>query len=224
MKQWIKKTALFLARVELFGTLVGAAFEYVSFLLPIARRAENHLAVCFDHPVPATPFHLLAIPKQRVGTIFDLSSQQRSEVFEAVMQCIESALCAEVGRFSITSNFGRRQEVKQVHWHIIREEQNKRKFGRRKTDRQDFVFETDRGVEFRYQTERNDKGVLEVKSARAGSDYQSRDEIIGEIKNAIERKRQYLLGSKGFSLVLEVSKAKNAPVEWPTCFTFFIDQ
>jgi diadenosine tetraphosphate (Ap4A) HIT family hydrolase len=219
MMRYFKKAVLYLAHIEVFGTFVGFVFEYASFLVPIARYAENPLALCFDHPVPVTDFHLLAIPKRRVRTIFELAAPEQTETLVSVMRCIEAALCGECGDFLIVSNFGARQEVKQVHWHITRLSSERRKM---LGGYNEAVYSA-QGLQFYYRST-DGEGCLEVCSAGADGGFQDRSETVRRIQVVMETERQRLLESKGLSLLLQVHKENDRPLMWPNRIIFSIDE
>src|SRR4051812_32046592 len=98
---WMKKGLLWVARIKILGAFVGLLFEYASGVLPLNRRAENTWAICFDHPVPAAPFHLLAIPKRRTATLIELAEKDQDEALDGLLRCIEDSVSTRNGAFRI---------------------------------------------------------------------------------------------------------------------------
>jgi hypothetical protein len=65
------------------------------------------------------PYHFLVIPKRRLQTVFDLIIAGHREIVRDILSTAEKAVGTKVGRYRINANYGRRQEVMQVHFHLM---------------------------------------------------------------------------------------------------------
>lgn len=113
-----KTLLLRIARIKPFGAAVGLLFQYLPFALPFKVVAQTSGAICFRHPVPIRPYHLLVIPKRRIQTLFDLIVVSHRDIVRDILLASEQAVGTKVGRYRIGANYGRRQEVMQVHFHL----------------------------------------------------------------------------------------------------------
>lgn len=117
----LKRLIFRAARIRPLGFFVGKTFEFASGLLPLSRHGENAGAICFAHPVPFVPFHLLIIPKRRIATIFDLTLDRHRRVLDDVFALVGQTLSEQGGgRYFLSVNYGSRQDVMQVHFHLTR--------------------------------------------------------------------------------------------------------
>ncbi len=105
------------------GFVIRSAFARASRVLPIRRVAETRHVLAFHHPVPGfEPVHLLLVPKFAVRSVLQLSRVQREQVATDVEQlapeCLVKLGVAESG-FLVLANGGARQDVRQVHFHLV---------------------------------------------------------------------------------------------------------
>ena len=105
------------------GFLVRQAFAHASRALPLRRVAESQRVVAFHHPVPGfEPLHLLLVPKLSVRSVMHFTDVQREQVSDEVERLATEALdrlgLPEVG-FLVLVNGGIRQDVRQVHFHLL---------------------------------------------------------------------------------------------------------
>ncbi len=89
---------------------------------------ENDNILIFKDISPKAPVHLLAIPRQHIGSILEigkLDSKAIKELFEAIASTAKKFELEEEG-FRIVANTGRGagQSVDHLHFHIL----GKRKF------------------------------------------------------------------------------------------------
>jgi diadenosine tetraphosphate (Ap4A) HIT family hydrolase len=107
------------------GFVVRQAFGHASRALPLRRVAESQHVLAFHHPVPGfEPVHLLLVPKLPVRSVMQFTDVQRDEVSAEVEVLAREALdrleIAQVG-FLVVVNGGIRQDVRQVHFHLLTE-------------------------------------------------------------------------------------------------------
>lgn len=108
------------ARIKALGSMVGLVFQHLAPLLPIRYVLKNARYVAFRHPVPVRDNHILVIPRHRIASsIAFLSDQTRVDSLVAFAEDLGGKMSGE--HFSLSTNMGRRQEVKQVHFHMIPE-------------------------------------------------------------------------------------------------------
>jgi diadenosine tetraphosphate (Ap4A) HIT family hydrolase len=105
------------------GLAIRQAFARGSRVLPVHRVAETPHVLAFHHPVPGfEPVHLLLVPKLSVPTVTDLSDDRReqiaTEVEELAHDCAGRLGFVE-SRFLVIVNGGTRQDVRQVHFHLV---------------------------------------------------------------------------------------------------------
>jgi len=104
-----------LARLNIMGTLVGFAFAYVPFFVPIKKTMQNKNTVSFKHPSPVYPDHILIIPRKIVRTVFCLSSKDIAEVMAMAVKIRKG----DSRDFVLMINGGNRQDVMQAHFHLF---------------------------------------------------------------------------------------------------------
>jgi histidine triad (HIT) family protein len=101
--------------------IVGVAFGKFSKLLPIKRLRETDKIVAFYHPKPSYKFHILIVPKKKIksiGTINPDDLAYISEVFKVANEIIQE-LSLESINYSIITNGGSNQNIKQLHFHLV---------------------------------------------------------------------------------------------------------
>ena len=118
----MKKLLFKLARSKLGGGIVGLAFERFSYLIPVARIAENEKAMAFYHPRPSYKTHILIVPKKSIKDIN--AAKEEAEVYiEACLELKEQVLQKlPPGPYEFITNTGARQDVPQLHYHLFTKE------------------------------------------------------------------------------------------------------
>ena len=228
-----KKVALTVARIERLGWFVGKVFENASFLIPLKRRAEHAKAICIDHPVPVRPFHLLIVPKRRIASLFDLAKQGNEHWLDGILECIASALGNANDTFIVSSNGGDRQEVKQVHFHVM---SRKTPSAPSSAAPPSHSVENDGGPKAPQSSGRTNstpdplEGTRHIRieasaeipdgvTANSGTD---RAKLAWAICDAVRQHNETLRAAKGLTLFLEVS-SHSGTVCWPTNFWFTVE-
>ncbi len=90
--------------------------------IPSAKVYEDERVLVFRDIAPAAPVHLLAIPKQHIGSVADINDQN-SELVGYIFTVIARVAKAEglENGFRIVSNVGADggQTVPHLHFHIL---------------------------------------------------------------------------------------------------------
>lgn len=103
-----------LARQRWVGALVGFGFAYGSCLLPVKRVRETRRILAFYHPRPSWPGHMLLVPKRRIPSLLHLLDDT------LLLEIVQMAGEITAGRTAVLcANGGARQEIAQLHFHLI---------------------------------------------------------------------------------------------------------
>jgi histidine triad (HIT) family protein len=116
------KVLFSLSKSALGGLIVGLAFGKFSGLLPIKRVKETDKVVAFWHPRPSWEKHILIVPKKPIKNLPALIEADYGYVDEVYR--VANAIVQELGGwekegYSIICNGGSRQEVHQLHFHLV---------------------------------------------------------------------------------------------------------
>jgi len=111
----VAKRLFGLAKHKSVGRLIGTAFAYFPYLIPVNKIAQSKKAVAFYHPSPSYPEHVLIIPRKVARTVFSLSTDDFCAVIEMAAR-IRRDMAAD---YSIVINGGDRQDVMQAHFHLF---------------------------------------------------------------------------------------------------------
>ncbi len=112
------KVLLWIARLKPSGAAIGFIFEHFPFFIRFSYIFENEYFVAFKHPVPVKRGHVLLIPKKCIASPVEfLSIPGNIERIIHFLRDIENRL--HYGNFSLSTNIGCRQEVMQVHFHLL---------------------------------------------------------------------------------------------------------
>ncbi len=110
-----------LARSRLGGLIVGLALAHASRLIPLGRSYESERLVAFPHPGrPEARGHALIVPKRRIADVvraLELLSAAEIDEFVAVGRRV--AELAGIDDPVLIANWGDRQAVGQVHFHVL---------------------------------------------------------------------------------------------------------
>jgi diadenosine tetraphosphate (Ap4A) HIT family hydrolase len=123
LRALIARTAFRLRGSALAGFVIRQAFAHSSGLLPVRRVAETRAMLAFRHPVPGfDPVHLLLVPKLSARSVMHLTAVQREQISTEVEVLTQKSLdrlgLAQSG-FVVFVNGGARQDVRQVHFHLV---------------------------------------------------------------------------------------------------------
>lgn len=113
-----KKAVMKLARSRFGGALASFGIRRCLFLLPVAVLARDENCVMLRHPQPMAPGHAIVVPRKRFAHIGKLLEKEADwAAFAAFVE--QNVPFQEV---SLCCNFGCRQDVKQVHFHVLPKE------------------------------------------------------------------------------------------------------
>lgn len=111
-----------MAKGPLMGRMVGYAFQYGSWAIPVKRVPGSRDIIAFHHPQPSYEHHLILSPKRAIGTLHQMASESLSRYFGRVWEAAEAIRAAHPeyhDGYILVANGGKRQEVQQVHFHMF---------------------------------------------------------------------------------------------------------
>lgn len=110
------------AKGEGMGKVVGAAFHYFGYLLPVKKVYFTKEVMAFFHPKPSYDNHLIISPRCHIKNLQQMNKngyeKYFTRVWEAIMD-IHARHSEFADSFVMVANGGKRQEVKQVHFHMF---------------------------------------------------------------------------------------------------------
>lgn len=110
-----------LARSSVGGFVVGWSFAHLSAWLPVDRLYETERVIAFYHPRPSYRVHVLIVPKRPLPTVLALTAAD-ADIWTDVLTCVGrlvNQFDLEPAGYSLIVNGGARQDVNQLHWHLI---------------------------------------------------------------------------------------------------------
>ena len=124
VSELLRKKLFSIARNPISGLFIGYAFQHLSAWIPVQKIVEDSDMLAFYHPSPAWETHILIVPKKSVDTferMIDENGQHRRLVFR-ILQIAQTIMAEnDIPRYRIVVNGGIRQDVQQVHFHLITE-------------------------------------------------------------------------------------------------------
>ncbi len=111
----IKNLLLKTARSRIGGSLVCFCFRYCAGLVPLKAEAKSKEYIMVRHPQPAARVHYIIVPRFRVCDICELLL--REDEWAAFGKFIRDNVSFD--NVSLCCNYGVRQEVGQVHFHVM---------------------------------------------------------------------------------------------------------
>ncbi len=93
----------------------------MSELLPVNKISETDSLVCFHHPQPAYPVHILLVPKKDIRDLSQLDPLEDEflpDMFATVHKLVEE-LDLEKKGYRLIVNGGEYQEFPQLHFHLV---------------------------------------------------------------------------------------------------------
>lgn len=118
----VKKFLFKAAKSPWMGKLVGAAFQYGSWAIPVRKVYSSRDVVAFEHPQPSYDNHLILSPRKAVQNLQRMASDGLGWYVEKIWEAA-NRICEEKpayhGSFVLVANGGKRQEVQQVHFHMF---------------------------------------------------------------------------------------------------------
>lgn len=80
--------------------------------------AETEFVLAFHHTKPRWPVHIVVIPKQHVDSLVEAVDRSLVIKIMEVLREIILKITREHGGCRLTTNFGRFQSTKHLHWHV----------------------------------------------------------------------------------------------------------
>lgn len=117
----ILKTLFKLARSRSSAFFIGAAFEYLTPVMPLNKVYTGKNVIVFFHPVPSWKPHMLVVPRKRIRTFMDLNLEDvtSKEVILDLFRGMQKATqLLGLSEYTALVNGGTYQDVPQVHFHI----------------------------------------------------------------------------------------------------------
>ena len=210
--QSVKVAALWIARIEMLGAFVGFVFEHGSRLLPFTRRAETPEVLCFDHPVPMAPLHLLIVPKKRIRSLEAAVADARFQTLREILCCAEIVAARYAGSFRLEVNNGTRQEVKQLHFHLLRNLEATSLTESEERSAGTLTIGALQGTVFKSKTEGHRIRVDPSDGIKTLTMESTRDWLIDSLGKIMKAQRELQLTNRGFTVSLALRVG--ATIEW----------
>jgi len=94
--------------------------KVLSGQLPIKKVIETDNILAFHHTKPLWPVHIVVITKHHTESLLSFlneNSVNLTEMMNVIQQVVEQ-ITKEYGGCRLTTNFGKFQTTKHLHWHI----------------------------------------------------------------------------------------------------------
>lgn len=116
-----------LAKSKLGDLIVGVAFGKMSSILPVKKVSENERALAFYHPKPSYKLHVLVVPKKAIKklSVLDKKDVDYISACYLLIKDVVNKLNLEKGGYSVITNGGNKQEVNQLHFHLLSNDYHK---------------------------------------------------------------------------------------------------
>lgn len=118
----LQKTLFRIAKSPWMGKIVGMAFQYGSWAIPVERIIANKDVFVFRHPRPCYQNHIILSPKRSIQNLQQMAAPDLNGYF-AKIWAAAIEVCAKqpevYDSFKLVANGGKCQEVQQVHFHLF---------------------------------------------------------------------------------------------------------
>lgn len=114
-----------IAKSKLLRPVIGWCFINTIDLLPLNRIIETARVIAFYHPKPSYRVHVLIVPKKVIGEFIEIDlidADLIKEMFTVANRVIIKLDLSKKG-YSLILNGGTKQEIKQVHFHLVSEDE-----------------------------------------------------------------------------------------------------
>ncbi|MBA4420481.1 MAG: hypothetical protein C0391_04985 [Anaerolinea sp.] len=113
-----------IAKSKLLRPIIGWCFINTIDLLPLNRITETPRVIAFYHPRPSYKIHVLIVPRKVIGefTEIDLIDADLIKEMFTVANMVINKLDLSKKGYSLILNGGTKQEIKQVHFHLVSED------------------------------------------------------------------------------------------------------
>jgi histidine triad (HIT) family protein len=110
-----------LARTGVLDPVVRLAFASGAPLLPVRRIFLDQLAIAFFHPRPSWPTHVLLVPRRGIASYRHIGPENVAVIGHLFRTAprIADLLGLGAGGYSLLLNGGARQDVGQLHVHLV---------------------------------------------------------------------------------------------------------
>lgn len=118
----LKKLLYKIAKGPFMGKIVGYAFQYCSWAIPVKKVYNRKEIFAFCHPRPSYENHIIISPKRAVKNLQQISEERFIRYFAKVWEAVKDISTRHPeyhDGFIIVANGGKRQEVQQVHFHMF---------------------------------------------------------------------------------------------------------
>lgn len=109
-----------LANVRIFRPVLIWGLINMNDWLPINKISETDSLVCFYHPQPVFPVHILLVPKEELRDLSQLKPQQ-SDFLQDLITTVQSLIVEldlEERGYRLILNGGKYQDFPQLHFHL----------------------------------------------------------------------------------------------------------
>jgi histidine triad (HIT) family protein len=107
--------------LRLIRIIIFWCLENMSELLPVNKISETRSLICFYHPQPAYPVHILLVPKKDIRDLSQLDPMEDEflpDLFTTVRKLVEELGLEQKG-YRLIVNGGEYQEFPQLHFHLV---------------------------------------------------------------------------------------------------------
>lgn len=118
----LKKLLFKIAKGPFMGKIVGMAFQYFDWAIPVKKVYNSKEIFAFYHPKPSYQNHIIITPKRAIKNLRQMSQESFSKYFVKILEAARE-ICEMHPEyhdsFVLVANGGKRQEVQQVHFHMF---------------------------------------------------------------------------------------------------------
>ena len=118
----VKRLLFKIAKGPFMGKVVGNAFQYCSWAIPVKKVYSSKEIIAFYHPRPSYENHIIISPKRAVKNLQQMALDSFSNYFVKTWEAAKDICVMRPeynDSFVIVANGGKRQEVQQVHFHMF---------------------------------------------------------------------------------------------------------
>ena len=118
----VKQLLFRLAKSPGMGRLVGWAFRWCWWAIPVRKLVRSKRVLAFEHPRPAYQNHVILSPRGPVRDLLQMGEEKHTGCFQEIWQAVQTLAATRPEYrqgFTLAANGGKRQEVGQVHFHLF---------------------------------------------------------------------------------------------------------
>ena len=124
MSKISKYTVNILRDLIKLGLIRGMFFwclENMSELLPVNKISETDSLICFYHPQPVYPVHILLVPKKDIRDLSQLDPIKDEFLVDmfSTVRTLVNEMDLEKDGYRLIVNGGEYQEFPQLHFHLV---------------------------------------------------------------------------------------------------------